>query len=184
MRFKPFWVMSLALIVGCVNQAPPERYHSKDYDLDEMTDLARRTLSDLQDISIAENREYCGVIGIDPNGVLRAAAASRGGRSTCFTLNVPFDWWIVGSYHTHGGYDPQIRSEVPTVQDMESVSKFRLVGFLSTPGGRFWKYDGKTQTAEQLCGVRCLPSDPEYRPDGFVETFYTLEDLRVLENSS
>lgn len=38
-------------------------------------------------------------------------------------------------------------------------------------------------TVRQLCGLRCLPQDPGYRPDevGQIITAYTQADLRRLE---
>ena len=134
-------------------------------------------LRDLQRPSFTENREYCGVIGIDPEGTLRAAEPTRGRAKLCITFNVPETWQIVAIYHTHGAYDRRAHSEVPSVQDIESVSAGRVLGYVSTPGGRFWSFSGISRDANLICGPGCLPADPRYRQDRPVNTYYTIDDL-------
>ena len=145
--------------------------------------LAKSVLRDLQSPSFRENREYCGVIGVDSAGVLRAAAPTRGRSKLCVTFNVPETWQIVAIYHTHGGYDLNAHSEVPSVQDIQSVSANGLLGYVSTPGGRFWSFSGINQTATLLCGPGCLPADPRYRQDRPVKTFYTMDELSVRQQT-
>ena len=149
-----------------------------------MTNVARRTLASLQTPSFKENREYCGVIGIDPNGQIQAGEATRGRSKLCVPLRIPSDWLIIASYHTHGSYDPRAHSEVPSVQDMTSVASLGIVGYVSTPGGRFWFYDGRTETAQLICGPGCLAQDPLYRQDRPVNSSYTLAQLAARQDGN
>jgi len=181
-HLKPWRFVGLAaLLLAACNLEAPERAPSKVYDPAELTALARTTLQALQTRSFSENREYCGYLGIAPDGTLSAAAPSRGSQARCFAANLPFDWWIVGHYHTHGGYDPQIQSEIPSVKDLQSTLDTGLVGYLATPGGRFWRFDPATELAEQICGVGCLGQDPNHEPDAPIETTYDFRNLAQRE---
>lgn len=179
---------SLTLLTGlwflsaCVdNNSGPTR--TVTVDEGQVTALAKSVLRDLQRPSFQENREYCGVIGVDPAGALRAAEPSRGRSKLCITFNVPEDWHIVAIYHTHGAYSPTAHSEVPSVQDIQSVSANSLLGYVSTPGGRFWSFSGIDQTAALICGPGCLPSDPRYRQDRPVKSFYTMRELEIRQQT-
>lgn len=144
----------------------------------DLTRLARSTLADLQQLSFETSREYCGAIGLDPEGVLRASPPAQGRINEC-TFSLPTNWQILAFYHTHGAYHPLVDAEVPSVLDMQSTLSRRLIGYLSTPGGRFWKFSGIDNEARQICGPNCLPSDPNYSaPFITVERRYTLDDIR------
>ena len=141
--------------------------------------FAKSVLSQLQAISFETNREYCGTIGVMPDGKLVASRAHRGRRDGCRPSD-PFGVErIVASYHTHAGFDEGADSELPSIADVRGDMFERLNGYLSTPGGRFWFIDGKTGTAYQVCGVGCLPSDPRFVPGiwGPIRTRYTLKEL-------
>ena len=131
-----FGALTLANLAGCVPErdAPAGPNPVSLVDEAAVEALAKTVLRDLQTPSFQENREYCGVIGLD-QGVLRAAAPTRGRAKLCITFNVPETWQIVAIYHTHGAYDRNAHSEVPSVQDIESVYANRVLGYVSTLEG-------------------------------------------------
>ncbi|WP_082152671.1 DUF4329 domain-containing protein [Candidatus Rhodobacter oscarellae] len=91
---------------------------------------------------------------------------------------------IIASFHTHGGFDEDADSEVPSVSDVLADMEEGLDGYLSTPGGRFWFIDGQTGVSRQLCGLGCLPQDPDFAPGlhGTISKRYTLGQLEAREN--
>ncbi len=140
--------------------------------------FAKQLLSDLQPTSTRQNVELCGYIGTDGNGVLRASGPERGGADWC-EPDWPDDLEVTASYHTHAGYDPDSWSEIPSGDDMESDEAEGIDGYVSTPGGRFWYIDTEDMVTFQLCGIGCLPSDPDFRPapeDG-IQPSYTYDEL-------
>ena len=66
--------------------------------------LAKDTLRALQAQSIQNNREYCGLIGRDPQGRLVVTEAVRGNRARCRYPDPPPGTVLVASYHTHGAF--------------------------------------------------------------------------------
>ncbi len=183
-RFAFAWCAILAACGGPL----PERYHSRDYDLREVTALARSVLATLQTQSFKTNREYCGYIGIDPVGQVRAAPASKGRVNTCRAVNQPLDWHIIAHYHTHGAYDARHNTERPTALDITGgLGQAGIVGFVSTPGGRFWQIGLKDSTqpaAKLLCDQGCLPQDPRYKDVHPTKSSYSLADLVALGEQS
>jgi len=86
----------------------------------------------------------------------------------------------LASFHTHAAYDEDADSEVPSFEDLRADIAEGLVGFVSTPGGRFWISDPQRQRVTQLCGLRCLPQDRFFQPGdwGNIAGSYTLRQLR------
>lgn len=140
--------------------------------------LARKVLTDLQPISTRENVEYCGYIGFDEDGVLRASEAVAGGSDWC-EPEIPESLDVVASYHTHAGYDPTSWSEIPSGDDMESDEAEGIDGYVSTPGGRFWYIDTEDMMTFQLCGIGCLPKDPRFKPapEDQIKQSYSYDEL-------
>lgn len=132
----------------------------------------------LQPRSIRTNREYCGYIGYDAQGRLRATRPVRGGPDHC-EPHWPERFDPVASYHTHAGYDPEAWSEIPSGGDMESDEAEGIDGYIATPGGRLWYIDSIDMVASQICGVGCLPMDPDFQPetDIIVQPSYNYKDL-------
>ena len=93
-------------------------------------------LTGLQRRSFAENREFCGYIGLDRLGRLTMTAAMPGSEAACPLPDVPLGMRLVASYHTHGTYSPYYASEWPTTQDMATDASDDIDGYISTPGGR------------------------------------------------
>jgi hypothetical protein len=140
-------------------------------------------LSELQLRSFAENREYCGYIGLDAGDTLVATPAMPGSEAMCPLPPVPRDVRLVASFHTHGTYSPLYASEWPTTQDMVTDASDDIDGYISTPGGRLWHVDSDTMTARELCGRGCLPQDPAYiaAEDGPLRPVLTYRDLLAWE---
>ena len=160
-------------------RAPPYEPQSS---LDEIARYARSTLGDLQEKSIAQNQEYCGVIYEDERGELHTSQIYEGERATCaFDWGLPLGNNVVASFHTHGGYDIGYDSELPSIEDLANDMDARIYGFISTPGGRLWQVRWQDETATQLCGEGCLAQDPRYpgTQKENLRTRYSFEDLQA-----
>ena len=127
--------------------------------------LAQATLDALQIRSISEGREYCGYLGYDAQGILRATPPTRGTLDGCDIPNAPWDWQVAASYHTHGSYDYEYDSEVPSIDDMLGDLEEGVDGYISTPGGRLWMIDVTQERARLLCDVGCVTRDPKFQRD-------------------
>ncbi|MFN3226486.1 MAG: DUF4329 domain-containing protein [Hyphomicrobiales bacterium] len=149
--------------------------------------LVKQVFDDLQQRSFARNAEYCGYVGYDRDDNLVASEITPGDLSGC-TPDWPEDFEIepVASFHTHGGYDPDSWSEIPSVDDMLADEEEGVDGWVATPGGRLWFLDTTEMTARQMCGLGCLRQDPAFQPETriIVDEFYTLEELIELEEST
>lgn len=144
----------------------------------DLTALAKTTLNAVQAKSQATNREYCGYIGtID--GVLVATPAKRGRLDSCKPKRPPRRMEVIASYHTHAGFDDEVDSEVPSVDDMFADEEEGINGFVATPGGRLWFIDSRKMIAKQLCGIGCLLKDATFKPRiyGPVKNRYTIDQL-------
>ena len=145
-----------------------------------MDDLARTTLFALQAQSIQNNREYCGIIVRRANGNLYATQANRGTKARCRYPNAGAGETLVASYHTHGAYLRRYDNEVPSVLDVITEMLSGTPGYVSTPGGRLWKTDGKTGAVHLICGPKCLPWDPRFvvDPNDRIAQKYSLQALK------
>lgn len=132
----------------------------------------------IQPRSIADDIEICGYIYRDSAGLLRATAAEDGDKETCMA---PWPAWgePLASWHTHGAFDPDLWTEVPSARDLQADHYEGVDGWVATPGGRLWHVDGVNRIATLICGPGCLPADADYDPQlsGPVGTRYTLDDL-------
>ena len=141
--------------------------------------LMKQVFGQIQPLSFERNREYCGYIGYDADGNLAASQARRGRKSSCRPNNPDNLEVIIASYHTHGAYNGDEGSEVPSVEDMEGDEAEGIDGFVATPGGRLWYVDTEDMTIRQICGVGCLDQDPEFEPyaDVDIEKSYSYDEL-------
>ncbi|APE28625.1 DUF4329 domain-containing protein [Aurantiacibacter gangjinensis] len=143
--------------------------------------FARAQLSDLQARSFSDGVELCGIISENSDGGLVTQEIVVGHEATCdisyFNLRNRLP---VASFHTHGRHDDRYDSEVPSLIDLEGDIAGGLHGYVSTPGGRLWRNDPATGTANLLCGQGCLPTDPNYQPCAAFEPqeSYTVATLR------
>ena len=160
-----YLLCAVAFAVIIFNQVTRERAPAREriVSTDTLTRYARATLEDVQSRSIARNQEYCGVIFEDEEGNLQTSTIYEGGRAECaFDWGVPLGNHVVASFHTHGGYDKNFDSEVPSVEDLANDIDARIDGFVSTPGGRIWHVEWQEGSATQLCGEGCIKQDPAY----------------------
>ncbi|WP_299730848.1 DUF4329 domain-containing protein [uncultured Tateyamaria sp.] len=140
-----------------------------------------RLFNDIQTRSIAEDREYCGLLGVDENGTYVATEPKRGRTATCLPPDPDFaDFVVLASYHTHGSSNLEYFTEVPSFDDMRTDIEDGTDGYIATPGGRLWYVNARARIARQICGLNCLIPDPNHRddPDYPVLPSYTLDDLR------
>lgn len=138
----------------------------------------------IQPRSIAENREYCGYLGLLPNGDFAISGPRRGDPSGCLPDEPPGNMRVIASYHTHAAYAPRYDSEVPSTTDLESDFGEGINGYVATPGGRLWFNNRFDRTTMQVCSISCLISDPRFQPDTEfpVQLSYTLAALRQRQN--
>ncbi|WP_342076554.1 DUF4329 domain-containing protein [Yoonia sp. SS1-5] len=144
--------------------------------------LIRAVFATLQPISITENVEFCGYVGFDAAGMLVASNATRGNIDSCLANDPVNIEVITASYHTHGAFTPDYFNEVPSGTDMEGDEDEGIDGWVATPGGRLWYIDTDTMVTFQICGLGCLPSDPNFVAGdmGVIAESYAYEDLVTL----
>ena len=142
--------------------------------------FARSFLNNIQARSFAERREYCGYFFIDADGQLQGTPPRPGTFASCDMPAPRRGQGIIASYHTHGAYGRGYDNEVPSAVDLLSDFEFGIDGYVSTPGGRVWLVDFQTQSARQICGLRCIASDPGFVPqdEAGIRQVYTPQSLQ------
>lgn len=145
--------------------------------------LAKNVLDELQILSFAQDREYCGYLAYDEAGSLRATPPTRGLRDSCEADFPPDAWVPFASYHTHGAFDADVPAEFPSVSDLEADEAEGTDGYVATPGGRVWFVDSNDMEVSQLCGIGCLRQDPKFISglDGKIAQSYTYRQLLDIE---
>lgn len=140
-------------------------------------------LQAIQLLSFATGLEYCGYLMRGPDGGLVFSDMVRGHTDGCTPPPPRRGQIAVASVHTHGAYDPSVPAEFPTVLDMESDRREGVMGYVATPGGRLWHIDSRAMIARQICGLGCLPQDPDFHAgdDGEIAQSYSLRALKALE---
>lgn len=134
-------------------------------DLSEVLDIFAAAHFDwVQPRSIREGVEYCGLFGVDRKGNLVATLADAGDADSCQPDDAPPGVDVLASWHTHGAYDRDADTEVPSLGDLESDIEEGIDGYIATPGGRLWLNDAEDRNSTLLCGVGCVVADPAYRP--------------------
>lgn len=166
-----FFLLMLLAACGGKNEALPSP------NADNILSLARVTLDSIQSTSFEENREYCGFIGVAPNGEISVTVPKPGQTNHCNFGIMPRNWQHVSAYHTHGRHTSSYNSEKPSAADLQGHHEFGITGFLATPGGRLWYIDGPNLSAELICGPSCLTQDETYRPVHSIDTSYTIHTL-------
>ncbi|MEO0945611.1 MAG: DUF4329 domain-containing protein [Pseudomonadota bacterium] len=142
-------------------------------------------LEEAQKASFSDDREYCGLIGLDRHGVLTATPANRGKRSGCRLKGRPWRFKTIASYHTHGAYNRLADTEVPSVSDLKNDFKQRINGYVGTPGGRVWFNNLGSEMSVLLCGPGCIETDPNFIecPSTTPRESYTIDQLRWREEN-
>lgn len=125
-----------------------------------------RLFNTIQPVSIADRREYCGLIGINGEGQFTATEPRKGRESSCLPPSLDrANMTVIASYHTHGAYDHEYLTEVPSFDDMRTDIEDGTDGYVATPGGRLWYIDARAREARMICGVGCLVRDPNHVDD-------------------
>ena len=165
--------ISVIALVSC-SEEPPIIAQTNDIDV-----FAKSFLNNLQPVSIAEDREYCGYFFKTDAGQLAATAPLRGNEDSC-DLYEPDDN-VLASYHTHGGFSDLYDNEVPSPDDVNGDFESKIDGYISTPAGRIWLVDFSAQIARQLCSETCVTSDPDTSRDDSepVPQSFTLQELNA-----
>lgn len=145
------------------------------------TNFALAMFDKVQRISIAENREYCGYIGLNAAGGFVATPAKRGNPASCILPAAPDNIRVLASYRTHAAYDKLYDNEVPSHGDLKGDIELGRDGYVSTPGGRVWLNIGLSQRTVLLCGRNCVYSDPGFvaNPELPVMPQFSLADLQA-----
>lgn len=131
----------------------------------EIQAFAREQLDDLQQRSFAERIEYCGMIFEQADGSLGSTNVIAGHEAECDITYFDMPGMLpVASYHTHGEFNKNYDSEVPSLIDLNSEIESGMLGFVATPGGRLWRVDPNDRAVVQVCGAGCLRQDPRYQP--------------------
>ncbi len=175
-------LLPIALLVLAVALSPDAPANAQP-DPDDLA-LVKEELARLQYLSFATEREYCGYLGETRDG-LTVTPVVRGGHDGCTPVLPDSEMRLIASFHTHGAYDPDVPAEFPTAQDLLSDAQEGVDGYVATPGGRLWFIDGAAGHAVQICGLNCLPQDPDFHAgdDGVIRQSYRLRDLLRMENS-
>ncbi len=179
---KTIACLALAALVSCeeaeIYTAPIAGPRTKDANV-----FARTFLDQMQARSFEANREFCGLFGRDAEGYIIATPPLLGRLDTCRPPYPEDGFNTFASYHSHGAFDYDADSEVPSSNDLLADQAEEVMGYISTPGGRIWlSDDGK---AKQVCGLGCITVDPRFEPRvyGPVQQRYTIAQLRRRENT-
>lgn len=127
--------------------------------------FARSQLAAVQQRSFDEGIELCGIIFERSDGTLGASQVRKGSEASCGIAY--FDepgMRPLASFHTHGAFNSDYDSEVPSIIDLRNDAATGMDGYVATPGGRFWWVDARGPTAIEVCAAACLPRDPAYQP--------------------
>ena len=145
------------------------------------TEFAKQTLNALQEKSFGDNREYCGLIGVDAQGEFVATKPVRGEEDGCEPEEPGKHIGLLASYHTHAAFSDDFDSERPSTIDLEADVIEGIDGYVATPGGRFWFNDALAKETHMICGSFCLKHDQDYEPFDEVplESIYSLEELKL-----
>lgn len=143
--------------------------------------LVKAIFAQINPVSIRENIEYCGYIGLDDSGDLITSGATPGEEGSCLSDDPLEIAVITASWHTHGGHSLDYFNEVPSTDDYEGDEDEGIDGFVATPGGRLWFIDTTDGIMVQLCGIGCLPMDPNFvrGENGIIAQSYTYDELVV-----
>lgn len=146
----------------------------------EVQAFAREKLGAMQARSFAQRLELCAIIFEDSEGKLQSSEVRAGDEATCDLRYFDKPGMApLASIHTHGSFDEDYDSEVPSLIDLESDITDQMDGYVATPGGRLWQVDWERERAVLVCGAGCLAQDPTYRacPDDTVAASYTGAEL-------
>lgn len=145
--------------------------------------FVKSALANVQEMSIAQNREYCGFVGLNIRGDYIISEPHKGRAGHCDIQEPPLGLRVLASYHTHGAYSEKFDSEIPSSDDLLGDIESGIDGYILTPGGRLWYNDRIREQAVLLCATGCISADRDFVPDlEFpVVEHYTVEQLQARE---
>ena len=171
--------LSLSVLLFFTNLAGADTRRSAEDE--QLRAAARQILTGLQSRSFKTGREFCGLLGRNEDGAIVSTRPRKGNADDC----LPNEFrgrgiTALASYHTHGAYDHEADSEVPSFEDLSADIGEGLIGFIATPGGRLWVNLPHRSMSFQLCGLRCLPQDRHFHAGdwGLIRDKYTLRQLK------
>lgn len=161
-------VRRCSLILATLLIALPAAAQDRATLTDDLDIFAAAFFDNLQPVSIEDGVEYCGLFIRDAEGRFVASTPRRGEADSCQPEDDPDDappgFEVLASYHTHGAYDRDADTEVPSWDDLDSDIEEEIDGYIATPGGRLWLNDAVAEKSILLCGEGCVVTDPDYRP--------------------
>jgi uncharacterized protein DUF4329 len=168
--------LALLLLLARTSYSVAEEYSSLE---NKTHRFVASLFNNIQEKSFKDNREYCGLIFYNKQGVLEASTANKGGIDSCIPDDVSEEYEVIASYHTHGSATLDADTEVPSIDDLEADIEEGINGYIATPAGRLWFNDVKSKKAILLCGRGCLKSDPRFVECTalFPDKEYTLDKL-------
>ena len=153
----------------------------------DVESFARERLGAMQARSFAEKVELCAIIYEDSEGDLGTSRILAGDEATCDLRYFDEPGMApVASIHTHGAFNEDYDSELPSLLDLEGDIESGLDGYVATPGGRLWRVNWQEERAELVCREGCLAQDPAYRPcpGDPVAAAYSLRQLAARERQT
>ncbi|MBV6818845.1 DUF4329 domain-containing protein, partial [Rahnella sp. PD12R] len=135
----------------------PEKFNNEE-------EAALDALKKINGLSIANNREYAGMIFKDKKNRYFSTKPNEGSRDSSNSLSSPCPAGTdsTGAYHTHGAYDRHYKNEIFSPADINYSSKHNLNGYLGTPEGRFGKMNSKGKDIS-YSEINTLPTVYEIR---------------------
>jgi len=183
-RMKLVYAAIAILWVAIVVHSASTRKGPEDFVVtvsqEEVQAFARARLGAMQARSFDDRLELCAIIFEDSEGKLQSSEVRPGDEATCDLKYFDAPGMApLASIHTHGAFDADYDSEVPSLIDLEGDIGDRMDGYVATPGGRLWRVDWQRERAVLVCGAGCLAQDPAYRacPDDTVAASYTGAEL-------
>ena len=169
-----YFVLPIALLSACTQQSVSRVIPSAG-----QVDLAKQVLATVQPISLQENVEYCGEIGLNARGQIVASGAARGRVNTCKSNESSNIVTVTASYHTHGGFSQNYFNELPSMSDVNADLSEGIDGYVATPGGRIWFVDTTARRVTQICGLGCLPQAANFveQANGPIQQTYSFDAL-------
>lgn len=183
-RMKLIYAAIAILWVAIVVHSASNRKGPEDFVVTvsqaEVLAFARARLGAMQARSFDEKVELCAIVFEDSEGTLQSSEVRAGDEATCDLRYFDEPGMApLASIHTHGQFDANYDSEVPSLIDLDGDIESQMDGYVSTPGGRLWQIDWEQQRAMLVCGEGCLRQDSAYRacPQDTVAASYTRPEL-------
>ena len=182
---KAFGILMLGMALG--SHVSADDHHWDGLTFDQLDAVAETALHRAQALSLDNNLEYCGYIAFNGNDKLQYTAPIPGDIESCTPPEVPGNWELIASYHTHGALDPndpEQNFELPSGGDLEGDSEEGVDGYLATPGGRFWFIDTVEEVVFMINDIGFVERDPSFTPDTECLPYesYSFEEIFLMED--